>query len=219
MTDYRTPMPAVLAASLEAAINRLLAMDEDSPRRLNPLDQRMVRLELEGLGIDLYFSFSARRVTVALDAGKEPDAVIRGTPPALFSMAVPDSEGHWGTAGSRVQIAGDATLARDLERLFSRLDPDWEGQLSIWFGDVLGHQLTSGARSVSAHLGETVRTLEDIAGDYLHKPSSPLARHQEVRDFSQSVDALRDAAARLEARLRILKAYRTDNAASAEDGG
>ncbi len=216
MSDYRTPLPALLAATLEAAINRVLAMDDESLHRLDNLDQRRMRLELDGLGIVLNFFFTAQRVNVSLDAEGEADTVIKGSPPALFAMAIPDGAGNWGTAGSRVQISGDATLARDLERLFSRLDPDWEAQLSLWFGDVLGHQLFAGSRGAAGQMRETMTTLEEIAGEFLHRAASPLAQQAEIRGFAQAVDSLRDATDRLEARLRIIRERQVDAAESPE---
>jgi ubiquinone biosynthesis protein UbiJ len=144
--------------------------------------------------------------------------VINGTPAALFAMAIPDGDGHWGSTGSRVRISGDATLARDLERLFSRLDPDWEGQLSNWFGDVLGHQLAAGGRSAAETLRETVITLEDTAGEFLQRPASPLAQQQEIRQFGQAIDALRDATERLEARLRIMRQRKARTTAESAQG-
>jgi hypothetical protein len=53
MPDYRTPMPGILALTLETAINRILALDEDSAARLQRLDNRMLRLDLEGIGITI----------------------------------------------------------------------------------------------------------------------------------------------------------------------
>ena len=217
MPDYRPPLPAVLAFTLETAVNRVLAMDKESPRRLGQLDQRLVQLELDGLGIVLYFHFSRQRIRVSLDSGGEPDTVIKGTPAALFAMAVPDSDGNWGRAGSRVRISGDATLARDLERLFSRLDPDWEGQLANWFGDVLGHQLATGGRRVAGQLRETAATLEDTAGEFLRRPASPLAQQREIKEFGQAVDILADAVGRLEARMRVIHANRTAGAAESRE--
>jgi ubiquinone biosynthesis accessory factor UbiJ len=216
MADYRTPLPGLFAATLEAAINRLLSMDGESTRRLAQLDQRLVRLELEGLGITLNFGFSPQRVKVSLDVEGEPDTVISGTPTALFSMAVPDGDGNWGTPGSRVKIAGDATLARDLERVFSRLDPDWEAQFSNWFGDVLGYQLAAGARGMAKQFRDTVTTLEEMSGDFLQGPGSPLARAGEIRQFGADVDTLRDATERLEARLRILRQRRAGESGGGE---
>ena len=208
MTTYRTPLPGILAATLETSINQLLAMDEVSPKRLGLLDRRLVRLELEGLGLTLDFSFFPHRVKVSLDTDGTPDTVISGTPAALFAMAVPEADGSWGRPGSQVRISGDATLARDVERLFSRLDPDWEGKLSNWFGDVAGHQLAAGARSAASHFRSTVATLGDFTADFLRQPSSPLAQPAAIAAFGQAVDSLRDATDRLEARLRILRESR-----------
>ena len=205
MPAYRTPLPGILAATLETAINQLLALDEGSSKRLGQLDRRLVRLELDGLGIVLDFSFSPYRVKVSLDAGGAPDTVISGTPAALFALAIPDDDGSWGRPGSQVRITGDATLARDVERLFSRLDPDWEGKLSNWFGDVAGYQLAAGARDATRHLRSTMATLGDFTADFLRQPSSPLAQPGAIAEFGQAVDSLRDATDRLEARLRILR--------------
>ena len=217
MADYRTPLPGLLAATLETAINRVLSLDENSPRRLQQLQGKHVRLELEGLNIKLNFLFSQHRVQVCLDMDGEPDTVISGSPVALFAMAIPDEEGHWGTPGSRVRISGDATLARDLERLFSRLDPDWEGQLSNVFGEVAGHQLAAGARGAAAALRETVATLEDMTGEFFQRPGSPLAQAAELKSFGNSVDTLRDATARLEARLRLIRERRTAASAAPDE--
>jgi len=155
MPEYRTPLPGILAAMLESAINRVLALDRDAPQHLQRLDGRMLRLDLEGLGLSLYFAFSGQRVEVGTRSAEEPDTTISGSPIALFSMALPEQDGHWGDPDSRVTITGDANLARDLERLFSRLDPDWEGSIAAIFGDVWGHQLAAGLRAGAAQLRET----------------------------------------------------------------
>jgi ubiquinone biosynthesis protein UbiJ len=217
-TAYRTPLPAVLGATLEAAVNQVLSLDKDSARRLSQLDGRLVKLELDGLGIALYFEFFRHRIAVRLDAEREADTVITGTPPALFAMAMPDGDGHWGTVGSRVRISGDATLARDLERLFSRLDPDWEGQLANWFGDVLGHQLAQRGRGAAGALREAMTTLEGIAGEFLQRPASPLALPEEIREFGKAVDTLRDATGRLEARLRLIRELEASKASEPKHG-
>lgn len=212
MQRYRTPLPAVLAGLLEAAINRLLATDENSAERLKRLEGRVVELQLEGVGIDLYFSFTRHRVAVGLESGTEADTVVTGSPPALFAMAVPDEGGSWGRPGSRVRITGDATLARDIERLFSRLDPDWDAEVSRWFGDVLGHQVAAGARGTLEQLRRTRSTLEEWTGEWLRQSEGPLAQPPDLREFSAAVDALRDATDRLEARLRILREQRENGA-------
>ena len=202
MTEYRTPLPGILAAMLETAINRLLDLDENTPSRLERLDGRMLQLDIEGVGITLFFAFNGQHVEVGTKSEYEPDTVISGSPYALFSMAVPDDIGSWGTPESRVTITGDANLARDLERLFSRLDPDWEGRLSRIFGDVWGHQVAAGLRAGAEQAKESAESAGDMISEYLQRDQGPLLRPQEIEEFASDVDETRAAAERLEARIR-----------------
>lgn len=201
---YRTPLPGLLASTMEAAINRLLAMDQQSGDRLGKLEGRRVRLQLEDLSITLDFLFTTYRVEVSLDTTPEADTVISGSLPALFAMAMPDEDGRWGGPGSRVRISGDATLARDVERLFSRLDPDWEASLAQFTGDVLAHQLASGLKHFAQGLKTTGINLQQVAQEYLSSEQSPLAQPAELRQFADEVDRLRNDTDRLEAKIRNL---------------
>jgi ubiquinone biosynthesis protein UbiJ len=205
MPDYRTPLPSILAGMLEAAVNRILSLDEASPERLQHLENRLLQLDLEGVGISLFFSFTSDRVEVTIDSDYEPDTVISGSPAALFAMAVPEDAGNWGTPGSRVTITGDATLARDLERLFSRLDPDWEASLSRLFGDVLGHQVASGLRAGAIQAREAAGNASEMVSEFLKRDEGPLVQLAEIQTFADAVDETRDAVDRLEARLKIMQ--------------
>ncbi len=203
MPEYRTPLPSILAVMLETAVNRVLSLDENTPSRLQRLDGRILRLDLDGVGISLFFIFSALRVQVSIDFDDEPDTVISGSPFALFSMAVPDGDGSWGSPDSRVNISGDANLARDLERLFSRLDPDWESTLSRLFGDVWGHQLAAGIRGGSEQAKQAAGNAAEMVSEFLKRDTGPLVPSADIKAFADAVDETRDAVERLEANLRI----------------
>jgi len=205
MPEYRTPLPSILAGMLEAAINRILALDEDTPTRLQRLDDRLLQLDLEGVGISLFFSFTTERVDVSIDSDYEPDTIISGSPVALFAMAVPEGAGNWGTPDSRVTITGDANLARDLERLFSRLDPDWENTLARLLGDVWGHQLAAGLRAGADQAKEAAENAGEMVAEFLKRDGGPLVPAADIRTFADAVDGARDAVDRLEARLQQMQ--------------
>jgi ubiquinone biosynthesis protein UbiJ len=166
MAEYITPLPGILAQALATAINQLLQMDRESPARVKKLEGRLLRVDLKGLNITLNVTFKHGVVRVRLEADTPPDTTISGTPLALFSMAEPE-DADWGLPESNVQINGDASLARDLERIFRNLDPDWEGPLAALLGDVAGHQVAQGVRQGVETARETarsaVRVLSDIA--------------------------------------------------------
>jgi len=161
MPEYITPLPGMLAFALETAVNNVLQLDMESPARVKKLEGRLLQVDLEGLGITLFFTFKHGVVRVRLQAQGQPDTVISGTPVALFKMAEPE-EADWGLPDSKVHINGDASLARDLERIFRKLEPDWEGPLAGMFGDVAGHQLAQGIRQGAESARETARAASKI---------------------------------------------------------
>jgi len=166
MPEYVTPLPGMLAFALETAVNHVLQLDMESPTRVKKLEGRLLQVDLEGLGITLFITFKHGVVRVRLEAEGTPDTVISGTPVALFSMAEPE-EADWGLPESKVQINGDASLARDLERIFRKLEPDWEGPLAGMFGDVAGHQLAQGLRQSAETARETARNASKILSEIL----------------------------------------------------
>jgi len=166
MAEYVTPLPGMLALALETAINHVLQLDMESPSRVKKLEGRLLQVDLEGLNITLFFSFKHGVVRVRLEADDSPDTTISGTPVALFSMAEPD-DADWGLPDSKVQINGDASLARDLERIFSKLEPDWEGPLAGMLGDVAGHQAAQGIRQGLETARETARSASKILSDIM----------------------------------------------------
>lgn len=190
---------------LEVGINRVLALDEESAMRLQQLQDSQLQLDLEGVGITLFFSFDDGKVSVDLDSEYESDTVVSGSPVALFAMSLPEEAGNWGTPESRVTISGDANLARDLERLFSRLDPDWEATLSRLLGDVWGHQVAAGMRSGARQARQTASQASEMVTEFLKRADGPLVQVADIRSFADAVDETRDAVERLEAKIRLLR--------------
>lgn len=198
MSRYLTPLPGLLASALDRAVNQALAADPAGSQRLKSLDQRCIKLALSGLGLDLFFCGHPDRLTVLAESDTPPDTVISGTPSALLAMAAPE----WLGKHSGVRIEGDAAVAQSLEQLLRKLDPDWEGLLTEQLGDVLGHQVW---RLLRDSLGGS-RRLAGVAGQqlghYLREESGLLTTRDELQSFGRDVDELREAADRLEARLR-----------------
>ena len=110
-------------------------------------------------------------------------------------------------------IEGDATLARDLSRLFAGLEPDWQAPLDGVLGQEIGYQVGEGLRRGAAGLREFLKGSADMAGRHLRENSDTLASTDEIDGFCGAVDELRDGTERLDARLTRLERRR----AAAED--
>ena len=194
----------MFAGLLEAAANRVLAMDKESATRLARLEGKLLQLDLDGLGIRVFFSFEYGTLSVSLEAEEEPDTVISGSPVALFAMAASNEISDWGLPGSSVRIEGNANLARDVERVFSQLDPDWESPLAELLGDTLGFQLSQGLRQGAEAVQQAARTAAEMAAGYFRDESGVLVKPAEMNAFNVGVDQLRESVDRLEARIREL---------------
>lgn len=198
MPRYLTPLPALLARAMESAFNQAITRDHAAGQRLKALDGKAVKLVLDRLGIDLYFIAQGERLAVLAESELEPDTIIKGSPTALLAMAVPD----WRAPGSGVRIEGDAGTAQALEKLFKQLDPDWEALLSQHLGEILGHQVWRLLRDAGGMARHGTRTASDQLARYLREESGLLVTREEATSFNREVDELREAADRLEARLR-----------------
>ena len=71
------PLEILLAATLETALNQLLALDEQSARRRQPLHGKVLQLELRELK-PLWLVFSPSRVDLLRTAARSPAGTADG---------------------------------------------------------------------------------------------------------------------------------------------
>ena len=111
-------------------------------------------------------------------------------------------------APGKVEIAGDAELARRLEKLASGFAPDFEEAFARTFGDVIGVPLAKAVREGLAHARETASHLSQDGAAWLRDETGIAVAPGEVESFLDDVDTLRERTERLEARLARLERQR-----------
>jgi len=196
------PMRALAGRALETALNHTLSLDPETAGRLSALDGRSVQLHLRGPELALSVTVEGERLKVG-PAQDDNHLRVAATPGSLLAMLVKrDDEG---VSPGKVEIAGDADLARRLEKLASKFAPDFEEAFARTFGDVLGVPLAKAVRSGLAHAKETASHLTTDTADWLRDEARVAAAPGEVEGFLDGVDDLRERAERLEARLARLE--------------
>jgi ubiquinone biosynthesis protein UbiJ len=116
--------------------NRALALDPDTRASLRTLDGRRIALALEAPPLALQVTVDGDRLRVGpVDDANEPDLGIRATLGGLVSQ-LPFFKRDDAPPVGRVRVSGDADLARRLQRLAERFDPDWQQPFTTVFGDV-----------------------------------------------------------------------------------
>jgi ubiquinone biosynthesis accessory factor UbiJ len=208
--------------ALEAALNRALALDPDTRDGLHALNGRSIVLSLdppgdEGTPLALRLTVSGDRLNVGpVEEEATPDLAVRSSLAGALSFGMQTllprllggrerDAADEGVPVGRVRIEGDADLARRLQRLAERFDPDWRQPFSAVFGDVLGVQIANGVAAALKQARVGGRKLAESAAEYLTEESRDVVPRAELDAFYDDVDTVRDDVARLAARVARLK--------------
>lgn len=190
--------------ALESALNRALALDDDTRQALARLDGRHVALHLASppLAMSVRVDGEALRVgPVADDAS--PDLSVRTTLGGLLGQLqgmLGGADEH-ATPSGRLRIEGDAELARALQRLASRFDPDWQRPFVAAFGEVIGVQVANGVAAALKGARRAGEGFAATAAEYVVEESRDVVGRHELDAFHDDVDTLRDDVERIAARV------------------
>jgi ubiquinone biosynthesis protein UbiJ len=204
------PLRKLAGRALETALNHTLSLDPDTQQRLAALNGRSVQLHLRGPEIALAVTVEDARLKVG---PPQDDSQLRvaATPGSLLAMMFRRDDD--GIAPGKVEIAGDAELARRLEKLASKFAPDFEEAFARTFGDVLGVPLAKAVRKGLVHARETATHLTEDSADWLRDEARIATAPGEVEGFLDGVDHLRERSERLESRVQRLMQRLQGNAA------
>ncbi len=196
----------IAGRTLEAALNRALALDPDTRAALAPLDGRSIELTIEAPPLALQLRVEGERLVVGpVDASREPDLAVRSTLAGLLAQ-LPFLKRDDAPAVGRMRVSGDAELARHLQRLAGRFDPDWQQPFASVFGDVLGVQVANAFASALKQARATASALAESAAEYVTEESRDVVGRDELNAFHDDVDAIRDDVERIAARIARLQA-------------
>ncbi len=194
--------------ALEIALNRALALDEETRAALKALDGQRVAVTLTSppLAVQVRVEGDALRVG-PLDAEREPDLGVRSTLAGLLGQ-LPMFRRDDAPPIGKLRIEGDAELARRLQQLAKNFDPDWQLPFVRVFGDIAGVQI---AKALAAGLKQAQvagRNLAETAAEYVTEESRDVVPRAELDAFHDDVDALRDDVERIAAKIARLQRAR-----------
>jgi ubiquinone biosynthesis protein UbiJ len=201
-----------LGAALETVLNRALALDPETRLQLSTLEGRRIGIDLRSTGLALAISVHDGRLHVGPHWDKPTDLNLRAAPASLLAFALRRGDDSVLPPG-KVDISGDADLARRLEKLLRNFQPDVEEAFAKIFGDVLGVPLARGLHRAFTWSRESVQALVQDGAEFLREESRDLIAPAEMEQFLDEVDSLRERADRLAARVQNVLPRRTGDAA------
>jgi ubiquinone biosynthesis protein UbiJ len=214
MSEERQPNPLLvrLGRLLEAVLNRALSLDEPTRAQLGTLEGRRVGIELTGTPLALAIEVHEGRLRVGPHWQTAGNLNLRAAPGSLLAFALRRGDESLVPPG-KVDISGDAELARRLEKLLRGFRPDIEEGFAKTFGDVIGVPLARALHAAFDWSRESAEALARDTADFLRDESRDLIAPAEMDQFLDDVDGLRDRVERLAARVALAGARARGDAA------
>jgi ubiquinone biosynthesis protein UbiJ len=204
-TPPTNPLFALAGEALELAINRVIGLDPSMAEDLVALDGRRIEFGWREAGLTLAITVRDGRLRVGPAGGEvRPDLALRGSLAGFVGLLLPRREGA--LPAGKLKIEGDADLARRIERLAREFAPDWDAAFEAAFGPAIGLPLAKAAQSAMAAVRARAERLAEDTAEYLKTESRTTIAREELEDFLDAVDALRDDVERAAARIERLRA-------------
>jgi ubiquinone biosynthesis protein UbiJ len=178
------------------AINHFLGQNPGASEGLARYAGKTVRLDGRLFTLDLSISPDGAFID---GASAVPDATIRLNPKLLLGLPL---KGR--VAFKTLDSEGDASLLAELNRIFQTLRWDSEADLAPLVGNMAARRLTASARNLLTWARQNHESAAATVTEYLTEEQPLLANRPQAEQFYREVDTLRDDAARLEARLKLL---------------
>ena len=203
--ETRTPNPLLsrLGAALEFAINRAVALDAGTRGKIAKLDGRRIGVELKPLDLALAVTVDKDRLRVGPHWERDRDLNLRASPASLLAFAMRRGDDSVLPPG-KVDISGDAELARQFEKIMRDFQPDFEEAFARTFGDVLGVPIARVFASAFTWTRESAKSFALDAAEFVRDESRDAVAAAEAEQFYDDVDDLRERTDRLDARIRRL---------------
>ncbi len=198
------PLRVLAGKALQRALNHALSLDPTAAARLKPLEGRAVELHLDGPNLALRVRVDQGLLEVEAPA-EQANLRVRTTPGAVLAMAL-DSR-HEVPPG-KLELAGDAGLARQLEGLLKDWKPDIEASMSNLFGDVLGVPLAQGVSRTARAARRGLANVREDGAAWLRDEARLTPSRAEVDTWLDGVDDVSERSERLQRRLDTLEQRR-----------
>jgi ubiquinone biosynthesis protein UbiJ len=195
----------MLIPTFENLLNRGLPRSPRARQLCAELSGRKVAVEIRGL-MRLVVASVGDSLALSRNSGSNRasvDAEISGAPLALLRLI--GSEPEAAIQQGEVQILGDVELAQKFRELALLLRPDIEEELALLIGDTPAHQLGRFARSALDWGKHAADTTARNVSEFLAHERGDLISRPEGNQFLKGVDAVREAADRLEARFELIR--------------
>ncbi len=191
-------------ATLEAALNRALALSPHSKAELAQLEDRVFALHCTAPNLDIYLHPGTQGLRLTGVHLGPVTTSIKGKA-ADFTELATASDPTATLINGGLELQGDSAPLLELQRILAALDMDWEAPLVDTLGDVAGHQLAQLLRHAFAWGKQASLSLTRQLDEFIHEEARLSPPRLEVEDFYADIGELGLRVDRLQSRTERLR--------------
>lgn len=190
---------------VESAGNHVLGLDPDLLEQLKPFYGKTFHIEIT----EPPFSFELRACPDGFiiehsndDSSETPANVsLSGSLWAFARLAKEGAQSDVFDQG-RIILRGDAQLGQDFQRVFSKIDIDWQALIAERIGQSAASNIHRTFDEFRSWFSDSSQQVKQRTGEVIQTELKLAPNHQEVNTHSDEIDTLRSDVARLEARIK-----------------
>jgi len=192
-------MIASLNTLIVSSFNRYLDCDPERAQALENINDKILSITIKEANFTLIMQVQNARFFEA-DLSQQIDASIIVSMHVLSGKMRGQDQNQLLKDGI-IEIQGDSHVASVFNKVMNEIEIDWQDVISKYTGDIVAHQIATGAKSVASVLRRLGDNLRLDVRDYLQDDLQIAVTESEVEHFVEQVDDLRARTDRLEARL------------------
>ena len=208
-------LPTLLLSTLESALNTWLKLDSEAMPQFESMQDKVIRLHITGLELNLYFFPGTRNIQVLSQYGGEPDTTIHGSPMALIRLSSSSDAGKT-MLETDAYIEGDTGLGTRFSHVLKSVEIDWEEFLSHAVGDIIAHQAGQITQQTKDWLKDNEHAMRLNIGEYMTEENQLLVADAEMSHYLDQVDELRADTDRMQVRIERLQQMLVKNIEQAD---
>ena len=194
----------LLMSALETALNKFLALDQNSSSFLAPLAGKIIAVNISTFNETIYLCPTNNSIQLLDYSPDQPHTQLSGSVFALGLMGL-SSKPMRSIFSGEVKIEGDMNTGRKFQELFAKLDINLEQQLARFTGDTIAHNISQFFRAGQNWSKESIETFRLNASEFLQEETRDLPAGPEVDIFYRQIDELRTDFDRLQSRVERLE--------------
>lgn len=197
-------MKKLALSGLEAAINRCLDLDPAIREQLQPLADKVIKIELTDLKLAFFVIIQPDGIELQDELESPANTIISGTLPSFIKVAI-NRGSQASVFSSEMTISGDIGVGEKLSDIFRHINVDWEYHLAQLTGDTLSHKIMYHGKQLKSAMCRVVESLGGNTKEYVFHEARYLPESSEVEQLYYQINLLRQDIERAEARLQRLQ--------------